>query len=87
MTAEKKYGTWTLPQENVQLERHNMHHQSLVQSDPICHSAGCTSNMWFDKLRALEKDNIPGYDLNPKLEEDVYRTFEDLAWSQREKKH
>lgn len=57
------------------------------QSDPICHSAGCTQYSWMDALRKKQSADPVEYNTNPRLEEDVIGTWDNLDVAEKLKNH
>jgi hypothetical protein len=63
--------------------------KSLVQleSDPVCHSAGCTQYTWMDALRKKKEGPPVFYDTDQKLDSDVIGTWDNLDVAEKIKNH
>jgi len=57
-----------------------------TQSDPVCHSAGCTQYNFNAKTKAKEDAPVQ-YPTNQKLEGDVINTWDNLATAEKIKGH
>jgi len=57
------------------------------ESDPVCHSAGCTQYNWMESLRKKQGDPPVEYKTNQALEGDIISTWDNLDVAEKIKNH
>lgn len=58
-----------------------------IESDPVCHSAGCTQYTWMDALRKKKEGPPVEYPTGQALEGDIINTWDNLDVAEKLKNH
>lgn len=65
----------------------NMPLYAQLESDPVCHSAGCTQYNWLEALRKKNESPPVLYPTGQSLEGDIINTWDNLDVAEKIKNH
>lgn len=65
----------------------NMPLYAQLESDPVCHSAGCTQYNWLEALRKKQETPPVLYPTGQALEGDIINTWDNLDVAEKIKNH